>query len=131
MQAEDKLYEYLEASGCFKRVVVVLIDANRSFDCGSSGCEPDGTIVLGGYEVYARGRSITETWPVTLYFHTETSEDSQAMLEMFTPGNVLLVESNCWSICDEECTFYLENLASAVRLPDRLAQSYWSILGPC
>lgn len=132
MQAKDKLYEYLEASGCFRRVVVVLVDASANFDCGPSGREPDGTIVLGGYEVYARGRSITplaETWSVELCFQSDNSEVSQAMLEMFTPGTVLRVESNSWSMCDGECTLYVENLASVVRVSDGLAQSYRSILG--
>lgn len=90
--------------------------------------------MLGGYEVHARCRSITplaETWSVELYFQTGNSEVSQAMLEMFTPANVLRVESNSWSMSDGECTLYVENLASVVRVPDRLAQSYWSLFGSC
>lgn len=134
MQAEDKLYQYLEASGCFRRVVIVLVDESANFDCGPSGREQNGTIVLGGYEVYARGRSITplaETSSLELCFQTDDNEASHAMLEIFTPGNVLRVESNSWSMCDGECTFYLENLASVVRVPDGIAQSYRSMLGSC
>ena len=132
MQTAENLYQYLEVSGCLRRVVVFLVDASASICCGQSGTELDGTIVLGGYEVYARGRSITpvaETWPVELCFHTEHAEDAQAMLNMFTIGSVLRVVSKSWSLWDGEYMFYLDSLTDVERVPDRFAQSFWTILG--
>lgn len=131
MQSEDQssemLLHYLEELGCFRRVLVVLIDSSFSFYCGPSGVDPHGVIVLGGYQVEARARSITgfdEIWPVTLYFGTEDFEASQCMLELFTPGNVLKVESNTWAITDGEFTLYMNKLASVEQVPDHIAHAF-------
>lgn len=79
MQTDEKMFQYLEESGCFRRVLAVLVDTSTSFDCGPSGVEQDGTIVLGGYEVQVQARSITGMvgiWPVSLYFHTEDFKEA-------------------------------------------------------
>jgi hypothetical protein len=43
-------------------------------------------------------------------------------MELFTAGNVLLVESNEWSVIDKDFTLYINNLADIARIGEEMGQ---------
>lgn len=122
----ESCYRYMAEKGCFKRVVVVLVESSHCFCCGESGIESNGTIVLGGHEVQAKTSAVQPlfgSWDINLYFHTENLVDAQQAMEIFTVGNVLLVESDEWSVIDNDFTLYINNLSEISRISGEIGQA--------
>jgi hypothetical protein len=127
---EESCLCYMQENGCFKRIVAVLVESSFCFDCGETYSESE-TIHLGGYEVQARGHSITpmgDKFPVDLYFHTENLAEANQGIDLFTAGNVLLVESNAWSVIDKDFTLYINSLVDIASISGEIGQAITAMI---
>lgn len=113
-------YQYINTDRCNELAIIGVIAASTVFECGPSGKDQDGTIILGGYEVQADLQAVSpmgEAFAVQLYYYTDEEDKMDAALQLLKVGEAVKIQVNIWSMASTGLVLYLDDLSQVSEVP--------------